>query len=49
MGAYSLAQGELGETANYKAFMEEFKNEFRTFKHGALHGVLAGVFLFFLL
>lgn len=47
MGAYSLAQGELGETVNYKAFMEEFKNEFRTFKHGALHGILAGVFLFF--
>ncbi len=47
MGAFSLAQGELGETESYKAFMEDYKNEFRTFKHGALHGVLAGVFLFF--
>lgn len=47
MGAFALAQGELGETPTYLAFMEEFGNEFRTFKHGALHGVLAGVFLFF--
>ena len=46
MGAFALAQGELGETATYLAFMEEYGNEFRTFKHGALHGVLAGVFLF---
>ena len=47
MDAFALAQGELGETQSYLAFMEEFGNEFRTFKHGALHGVLAGVFFFF--
>lgn len=47
MGAYALAQGELGQTEAYITFMEEYRNEFRTFKHGALHGALAGVFLFF--
>lgn len=26
-------------------FMEKFGNNFRTFKHGAFHGVLAGIFL----
>lgn len=47
MGAFALAQGELGETETYLAFMEEFNNEFRSFKHGALHGVLAGITLIF--
>ncbi len=27
------------------AFMEKYGREFRTFKHGVLHGVLAGLFL----
>lgn len=45
MGAFSLAQGELGVLPSYDAFMADYSNEFRTFKHGAFHGVLAGVFV----
>jgi len=45
MGAFSLAQGELGVLPSYDAFMADYSNEFRTFKHGAFHGVLAGVFI----
>lgn len=45
MGAYSLAQGELGVLPSYDAFMADYANEFRTFKHGAFHGVLAGIFV----
>jgi hypothetical protein len=45
MGAFSLAQGELGILPSYDAFMADYSNEFRTFKHGAFHGVLAGVFI----
>ncbi|MEJ6791749.1 MAG: DUF1761 domain-containing protein [Lacinutrix sp.] len=47
MRVFALAQGELGETETHLAFVQEYGNEFRSFKHGALHGVLAGVFLFF--
>ncbi|WP_034060439.1 DUF1761 domain-containing protein [Lacinutrix jangbogonensis] len=48
MGAYSLMGGDatLAEPS-YEAFMADYGTVFRTFKHGALHGVLAGVFLFF--
>ncbi|MBK7856965.1 MAG: DUF1761 domain-containing protein [Bacteroidetes bacterium] len=28
----------------YKGFMEQYGNNFRTFKHGALHGTIAGLF-----
>lgn len=45
MGAFSLTQGELGVQPSYEAFMAEYANEFRTFKHGAFHGVIAGVFV----
>lgn len=45
MGAFSLAQGELGVQPSYDAFIADYANEFRTFKHGAFHGVLAGVFV----
>ena len=45
MGAYSLTQGELGVLPSYEAFMADYANEFRTFKHGAFHGVLAGIFV----
>lgn len=45
MGAFSLAQGELGELSSYQAFMADYANEFRTFKHGAFHGVFAGIFI----
>jgi hypothetical protein len=48
MGAFSLMGGdpELAKPS-YFAFMEDYKDVFRTYKHGALHGILAGVFLFF--
>lgn len=45
MGAYSLAQGELGSLPSLEAFMLDYGNEFRTFKHGVFHGVLTGVFI----
>lgn len=45
MGAFSLAQGELGILPSYDAFMADYSNEFRTFKHGAFHGVIAGIFV----
>ncbi|SEC36250.1 Protein of unknown function [Tenacibaculum sp. MAR_2009_124] len=31
--------------ATYKEFMANYGNRFRTFKHGALHGVLSGLFI----
>ena len=29
---------------SFQAFMDDYGTDFRTFKHGALHGLLAGVF-----
>lgn len=48
MSAASLMGGnpELAKPS-YEAFMTDYKDAFRTFKHGALHGLLAGLFLFF--
>ncbi|WP_298532241.1 DUF1761 domain-containing protein [uncultured Algibacter sp.] len=45
MGAFSLAQGELGLLPSYEAFMNDYANEFRTFKHGAFHGIIGGIFI----
>ncbi|SFZ90174.1 Protein of unknown function [Flaviramulus basaltis] len=45
MGAFSLVQGDLGIQPSYETFMAEYKDEFRTFKHGAFHGVIAGIFI----
>ncbi|WP_370477394.1 DUF1761 domain-containing protein [Tamlana flava] len=45
MGAVSLAQGELGMLPSYDAFLSDYGDAFRTFKHGALHGILAGIFI----
>lgn len=45
MGAFSLAQGELGVLPSYDTFMADYANEFRTYKHGAFHGVLGGIFI----
>ena len=45
MGAFSLAQGELGMLQSYDAFLNDYGDAFRTFKHGAFHGVLAGIFI----
>ena len=30
---------------SYEAFMADYGNAFRTYKHGALHGILAGIFV----
>jgi hypothetical protein len=43
IGGDPLAEGVL---PSYQAFMDDYGNAFRTYKHGALHGALAGVFLF---
>lgn len=47
-GALGMVGGEI-ETAlpSYEAFMADYGNAFRTFKHGALHGAMAGIFLVF--
>ncbi|WP_299115647.1 DUF1761 domain-containing protein [uncultured Winogradskyella sp.] len=44
-GALGMVGGE-PETAkaSFDAFMADYGNEFRTFKHGALHGTIFGVF-----
>ena len=45
-GALSLVGGDPSKALpSYAAFMADYGNHFRTFKHGALHGVLAGVFV----
>ena len=47
-GALGMIGGDV-ETAlpSYTAFMADYGTAFRTFKHGALHGLLAGIFLVF--
>jgi hypothetical protein len=48
MGAISMVGGPtLVETAkpSYLAFMADYGDAFRTFKHGALHGLISGIFL----
>ena len=52
MGAYSTLAGEpgfaeqTGEAYSYfENFVSTYGDRFRTFKHGALHGMLYGVFL----
>ncbi|WP_159018784.1 DUF1761 domain-containing protein [Algibacter sp. L3A6] len=45
-GALSLVGGDPSKALpSYAAFMVDYGNHFRTYKHGALHGVLAGVFV----
>ncbi len=45
MGAYSLVGGDATTALpSYEVFMNDYKDAFRTFKHGALHGALLGVF-----
>jgi len=48
MGAVQLTGGDLTDVkSSFHAFMADYGSGFRTFKHGALHGVLAGVLLIF--
>lgn len=45
-GAYSMVQGDPTHIKpSFDAFMADYGSEFRTFKHGALHGFLTGLFL----
>ena len=47
MGAYSLMGGDPTlAKPSYEAFMADYGNVFRTFKHGALHGAIAGIFMY---
>ncbi|GGK30472.1 hypothetical protein GCM10007962_25990 [Yeosuana aromativorans] len=45
MGAMSLTKGDLGELQSYTAFMADYGDAFRTYKHGAFHGLLSGIFI----
>lgn len=45
MGAFSLMGGDPTKALpSYQAFMNDYGNAFRTFKHGVFHGVLVGLF-----
>ncbi len=48
MGALGMIGGDPtaeGVLPSFQAFMNDYGNSFRTYKHGALHGLLAGIFL----
>ena len=45
LGAFSLAQGELGILPSHEVFMSDYADAFRTYKHGAFHGLMAGLFM----
>ncbi|MFL9844897.1 DUF1761 domain-containing protein [Flavobacterium rhizosphaerae] len=48
MGAMSLIGGAMKADSakpSYTAFMADYADAYRTFKHGALHGCLTGIFL----
>lgn len=45
-GAFGMINGDVSKALpSYAAFMNDYENAFRTFKHGALHGFMAGLFL----
>lgn len=46
MGVFATVEGNVTDPA-YIQFMEAHGNAFRSFKHGALHGCLTGVFFVF--
>ena len=46
MGAISLVGGDPTQALpSYGAFMADYGDAYRTFKHGALHGFIAGLFI----
>ncbi|WP_067145511.1 DUF1761 domain-containing protein [Pseudotamlana agarivorans] len=46
VGALSLVGGDpTNALPSYTAFLSDYGNAFRTFKHGALHGTLTGIFI----
>jgi len=47
-GALSLVGGDSTKALpSYAAFMADYGGAFRTYKHGAIHGVMAGIFVAF--
>ena len=45
-GASSMTGGDISKALpSYAAFMKDYGSAYRTFKHGALHGFLAGLFM----
>ncbi|MBA0885109.1 DUF1761 domain-containing protein [Flavobacterium undicola] len=47
-GAFSMTGGNVATAKpSYAAFMADYGTAFRTFKHGAFHGFLTGLFLAF--
>lgn len=45
-GVVSLVGGDPSKALpSYQSFMNDYGNAFRTFKHGVLHGVIAGIFI----
>ena len=47
-GALGMVGGDLTNALpSYEAFMSDYGNTFRTFKHGALHGFMSGLFFAF--
>ncbi|MCH4552151.1 MULTISPECIES: DUF1761 domain-containing protein [Aestuariibaculum] len=45
-GAVSMVGGDVENALpSFHAFMEDYGTAFRTFKHGVLHGVIAGIFI----
>ncbi|WP_452221625.1 DUF1761 domain-containing protein [Lacinutrix salivirga] len=48
MGAVQLTGGDPAQAKpSFDAFMADYGNAYRTFKHGALHGFLAGLLMIF--
>lgn len=46
MGAFALIGGDPANALpSYEAFITDYSTAYRTFKHGALHGVLTGIFI----
>lgn len=46
MGAFSLMGADEGKALpSYFTFINDYKDSFRTFKHGAFHGILTGIFV----
>ena len=47
IGAYGMIGGGMAENTlpSFQAFMTDYGTAFRTFKHGALHGGMAGFFM----
>ena len=45
-GALSLVGGDSSKALpSYAAFMADYGGAFRTYKHGAIHGIMAGIFV----